>query len=106
MASRIYDIAGELWTAMKADYEDELERRLAAADEACTGYLVNRRGKDAGLTSRDLFTGPADRAYRYATRELVDHWSEVGRLSLAQYEAEWLDSRGGLEAYAVAAYGV
>lgn len=103
MASLIYDMAADLWTAMKHDYHDEIARRMSAADEACTGYLVNSRGKAKGITAWDLFTGSADRAYRYATRELVDHWHEVGRISLAQYEAEWLDSQGGLEAFARAA---
>lgn len=105
MSSLIYAMAGELWHAMKEDYEAEVERRYGLADEACTGYLVNARGKAAGIAGRDLFTGSPDRAYRYASEELVDYWRRKGRITLPQFEAEWLSIRGGLEAYATQVYG-
>lgn len=101
--SMIYELAGELWAVMRKDYEAELDRRISHADEACTGYLVNQRGKDLGLTPRDLFTGPTDRAFKYATEELTRYWGRQPRMTLAQFEREWLYSRGGLEEYATTA---
>lgn len=102
--SLIYETAGDLWNRMKRDYDAELERRTAQADEVCIGYLVNKAGRSKGLTARDLFTGPADRAYRYATRELIDFWQAHPHITLAQFEAEWLFTRGGLEDFAAAAH--
>lgn len=99
----IYDLAGDLWRAMKADYQAELERRIIEADTATIGNLVNRAGRAHGISGPTLFTGPEARAYRYASRELLDHWEDHGRLSLAQFEAEWIATRGGLEAYVAAA---
>ena len=101
--SMIYDLAGELWHVMKADYEDALNQSITEADEACHGYLVNKAGKAEGITARDLFTGPASRAVKYATRELFDYWQTHPRITLAHFEREWLFSRGGLEEYATTA---
>lgn len=98
--SAIYDMAGSLWHSMRADYEAALEREFQTADDACHGYLVNRQGKAAGITGRSLFTGSAARAYRYASRELLDYWQENDRLTLDRFEQQWLDARLGSEIYA------
>ena len=92
--SLIFDAARDVWREMHDDYRTDLDRRIRAADEACHGYLVNRRGRAAGITPDSLFQGPADRAYRYATRELIDHWKDHPRVTLAQFEAEWIAARG------------
>lgn len=98
--SAIYDFAASLWAAMRSDFEAELDRRFTAADNACNGYLLNKEGKAAGIDARSLFTGPVDRAYKYASRELIDHWTAHGRITMTHFEKEWVDTRGGVEAYA------
>lgn len=102
MSSPIYAAAAELWHAMKADYQDDLERRFREADDATHGYLVTREGRAKYISGHSLFTGSAARADQYASRELKDHWITHPRVTLAQFEREWLQSRGGLEAYVMA----
>lgn len=42
------------------------------------------------LDDLSLFTGSAARAYRFASEELLEHWEKYPRLSLAAFEARWL----------------
>lgn len=97
--SAIYEFAGELWRRMKDDYAAELERRFTLADNACNGYLLSIEGKAAGISAWSLFTGPVDRAYKYASHELQDHWTAHGRITLKHFEREWVNTRGGIDAY-------
>lgn len=106
MSTGIYEAAGLIWKAMRADYEDELERRIHAADEACHGYLVNEAGRTAGVSGESLFRGPEARAWRYASRELADHWAECPRLTLADYEQQWLIAQGGLTRFTCEIEGI
>lgn len=106
MAGAIYEMAGIIWAEMRADFDRALESRYAEAEAATNGYMVNRLGRSAGVTGYDLHTGPADRAYRYASRELLDHWNTRPRLSLALFEADWLTSRGGFLAFAADVEGL
>lgn len=46
---------------------------------ATNGYLLSRAGIAAGIDEQSLWTGPADRAYRYASEELREHWRRAGR---------------------------
>lgn len=104
--SAIYEYAGLIYAEMRREYEHALEARYAEAEAATNGYMVNRLGRAKGITGNDLHTGPADRAYRYASRELLDHWAERPRLSLSLFEADWLSSRGGFLAFAIDTEGV
>lgn len=106
MAGAIYEMAGLIWAEMRADFERALEARYAEAEAVTNGYMVNRLGRAAGVTGYDLHTGPESRAYRYASRELLDHWSARPRLSLSLFEADWLSSRGGFLAFAADVEGV
>lgn len=95
--SRIFQAARLMWREMHDAYTEELDRRIREADEACHGYLVNRAGKAEGIDSEELFKGSVERAYRFATEELVAHWGQHGRMTLAQFEAEWLSNRAGAD---------
>ena len=75
MAGAIYETAAMIWAEMPAEYDLALEARYAEAEAATNGYMVNRLGRARGLTGYDLHTGSAGRAYRYASRELLDHWA-------------------------------
>lgn len=36
--------------------------------------MLNRRGREAGVDPRSLFTGPESRVRKYASDELLAHW--------------------------------
>lgn len=106
MAGAIYETAAMIWAEMRNEYQIALEARYAEAEAATNGYMVNRLGRTKGVTGYDLHIGPADRAYRYASRELLDHWNTRPRLTLASFEADWLTSRGGFLAFAADVEGM
>lgn len=95
MSSPIYAHAADMWAAMRAEFELVLEAAIVEAEVATNGNLINALGRDRGVAPTSLFTGPAARAYRYASEELRDHWQAHGRPSLATFEAEWLDAQLG-----------
>lgn len=73
--------AREMW------WDHVMQQRLDAED-ATNGYLVNRAGQQAGISPDELFTGPANRAYRYASDELKAFWREHPRLTQAEWVAK------------------
>lgn len=95
--SAIFERAAEQWAAMRSDYERYVDAAYDRALEACGGVLVNREGKAAHIDGYSLFTGPAIRAYRFASWELVAHWQRVPRLGLSDYEKQWVE--GNIERY-------
>ena len=93
MTSAIFAEAAELWAEMKLEYDDEVERRIRRAEAVTHGAMLNKAGRDAGISSASLFTGPESRAMKYASDELKEHWAYAARLRLADFEAEWLEMR-------------
>lgn len=84
---------------MRDDYAGHVERAYNEALEATGGVLVNKLGRALHIDGYDLFTGPEARARKYASEELIEHWKHQPRLTLAQYEIQWLQ---GNERYAYA----
>jgi Phage minor capsid protein 2 len=66
---------------------DHVMQQRYAAEDATNGYLVNRAGQAAGISPDELFTGPAARAYRYASDELKAFWREHPRVTQAEFVA-------------------
>lgn len=91
--SAIFAEATALWREMKSEYDAHQEDAFWKAEEATNGYMVNRRGKADGIADRSLFSGPAARAYRYASEELLAHWAEHPRQSLSEFEARFIQGR-------------
>jgi hypothetical protein len=58
------------------EYQDEVYRQWLAAEAETKGYMLNARGRAAGINERSLFTGPESRVNAYASRELLD-WFEA-----------------------------
>lgn len=77
----------------RAEFEDYLEAQHQAAHEACNGQLLNRRGRAKGIDTRSLFLGSADRAYFYASPELVEWWAARRRLNYRMFEEQWVEDR-------------
>lgn len=49
------------------------------AEDVCRGNLLSKAGLVAGVDPFTLWEGSAEVAFRYASRELRDFWSENGR---------------------------
>jgi hypothetical protein len=64
----------------------ERERLFVEAEAATNGYLLNRRGVEAGIDPRTLLTGPESRARKYASEELLDYWEDHPRPTEAYFE--------------------
>jgi hypothetical protein len=64
--------------------------------------MLNRRGREAGVDERTLFTGPEARARKYASEELLTYWETHPRLTEAYFQGQ--DTRVGYgRAYGVLA---
>ncbi|MGW3057693.1 phage minor capsid protein [Streptomyces goshikiensis] len=66
-------------------YDEYVYRQYLAAEEACNGYLLNKRAKAAGHDPGSLFSGPARIAHSRASDELKEWWAEHGRLTQAEF---------------------
>lgn len=78
---------------MRMAYGDYLEAHMAAAVEETAGVLLNARGKAKKVTEEQLFTGGPHIAAAYASEELVDFWRTRPRMTLAVFEAQWLEDQ-------------
>lgn len=92
--SAIIAAAISSWRACRDAFEEYREAAYTAAHEACSGRLLNRRGRDAGIDSWSLFIGSDTRAYAYASEELVAHWDARPRQTYERFERTWFDRSG------------
>lgn len=95
MPSAIFQLASRQWAEMHSEYQRYIEASYNRALEATGGVLVNSAGRAKHIDGYDLMTGPAIRAYRYASEELTDYWAHHPRLSMNDFETQWVE--GNLE---------
>ncbi|MFH9295630.1 phage minor capsid protein [Streptomyces sp. NPDC017520] len=69
----------------RALYDEYVYRQYLAAEEACRGYLLNKKAETAGHSPLSLFSGPSRIAYARASDELKEWWAEHGRLTQAEF---------------------
>ncbi|OII60868.1 phage capsid protein [Streptomyces sp. CC53] len=69
----------------RALYDEYVYRQYLAAEDACRGYLLNKKAEAAGIRPETLFSGPARIAYARASDELKEWWKEHGRLTQAEF---------------------
>jgi hypothetical protein len=69
----------------RALYDEYVYRQYLAAEDACNGYLLNKKAQAAGHNPATLFSGPARIAYARASDELKEWWAEHGRLTQAEF---------------------
>jgi hypothetical protein len=81
------------WSARKADRSAVIENEWLAAEAQTRGVMLNRRGREAGIEPRSLFTGPEARARKYASEELLNYWEYNPRPTEAFFQGE--DTRTG-----------
>lgn len=58
------------------------------AERATSGYMLNRNGMARGINPQSLFTGSEERARRYASEELLEHWQRHGRPTAAMFRGK------------------
>lgn len=80
-------------SARRLERAEAVDREWAAAEAATNGYMLNKRGREAGVNERTLFTGPESRARKYASDELIDYWEHHPRPTGAYFEGQ--DTRLG-----------
>lgn len=81
---------------VKADWDEYLWSMQSEAEAATRGVMLRRDRLQEFLefygtetaTAGVLFTGPANRAYYFASRELRDFWEEHPRLTWAEFAVE------------------
>lgn len=69
----------------RALYDEYVYRQYLAAEDACNGYLLNKKAQAAGHNPATLFSGPARIAYARASDELKEWWQTHGRLTQAEF---------------------
>jgi len=74
------------YTARRHARTAEVERLWADAERETRGNMLNRRGREAGINERTLFTGPESRARKYASEELLNHWETAPRPTEAYFQ--------------------
>lgn len=88
MTSSVFALAAARYHELRSDYELVLEAAYASAEAATNGHMLNRRAREAGISSRDLFTHNGTYARAYASEELLEHWARNPRPTFAAYERQ------------------
>ncbi|MFE6683937.1 phage minor capsid protein [Streptomyces sp. NPDC057729] len=66
-------------------YAEYVYRQYLDAEEACRGYLLNKKAQTDGIDPMSLFSGPARIAHARASNELREWWAANGRLTQAEF---------------------
>lgn len=93
MTSSIFQEAARQWHQMKSDYLGYIDAEYDKALEACAGVLVNKAGREQHVDGYNLFTGTQGRADKYASPELLEYWMDHPRLSLMDFELQWMSGQ-------------
>jgi hypothetical protein len=81
------------WANRQQFRRSERERMFTEAETATTGYMLNRRGREAGINPRSLMTGPESRVRKYGSEELLNSVGYHPRPTEAYFSGQ--DSRIG-----------
>jgi hypothetical protein len=81
------------YAARRTERAAELDRLWLEAEAGTKGNMLNRRGREAGINERTLFTGTEARARKYASEELLEWWEHHPRPTEAYFEGR--DTRIG-----------
>ena len=82
----------------KAEYDLYVMNRYLAAEDALIGYLLNDRGRAAGITNDRMFYRPWSQVRGYAGEELLAWIAENGEtMTAGQFRAQY---RAGVEVMA------
>jgi hypothetical protein len=85
------DVPGKSFRAkVKQAHAEHIEERYVHAEGICRGHMLSPAGQRAGVSAASLFSGPAARAKKYASPELLDYFREHGRTTLEDFTADLL----------------
>lgn len=87
--SRFFAEAARRYHEARAEYEVYTEGRYARAMDDCAGVLLSQRGRQAGVSSYSLFSGPWVRVQAYGSRELQDWFAANGRMTYTEWENQY-----------------
>lgn len=73
---------------LKEHYAEHVYRQWMDAEAATAGNLLNKRAAARNVDPRSLFSGDPERAYRYASEELMRWWADHPRLTFADYKEQ------------------
>jgi hypothetical protein len=77
------------WRECRDAYDEVLYSQYERAAAATNDRLVNADGRRRGIDPISLFMGPASRARRWASEELIEHWETNARVTFADFERQW-----------------
>ena len=69
----------------RQEREEAVEHAYVTAERETRGNMLNRKGEARGINPRSLFTGSEERARRYGSEELLEHWQTHGRPTAAMF---------------------
>ena len=72
------------------DFMSYVDDAYAKALEATAGVMVNAEGRAKHIDSYILYRSNRVYARKYASEELLEHWASFPRLTMAEYEVQWL----------------
>jgi hypothetical protein len=78
---------------MSMDFLSYVDDAYNKALEATAGVLVNAAGREQHIDGYILFRGQQSFAMKYASEELLEYWEQNPRLTMAEYELQWMSGR-------------
>jgi hypothetical protein len=75
---------------MSIDFLAYVDEAYGKALEATAGVLVNAAGREQHIDGYILFRGQRSFAMKYASEELLEYWEAHPRLTMAEYELQWM----------------
>ena len=72
------------------DFMAYVDDAYAKALEATAGVMVNAEGRAKHINDYMLFRSNRVYARKYASEELLEHWETYPRLTMAEYERQWM----------------
>lgn len=78
---------------MNHEYLRHVDYQYLQAVQHTNGVLLNQLGKVDRIDGFSLFRGNTERAHNYASEELLEFWQQNPRLTLREYEDQWITGR-------------
>lgn len=88
--STIFARAAEQWSEMQRDFLSYRDDAYWQALEATNGVLVNAEGRAQHIDGYTLFQSARRYSEKYASEELLAWWEANPRLTLKEFEAQWV----------------
>lgn len=89
--STIFARAAEQWAEMQADFNSYRDDAYWQAVQDTNGVLVNAAGQRLHIDGFTLFQSARKYAEKYASEELLEWWEKHPRLTIKEFEAQWIE---------------